>query len=467
MPFLNFCETTKKGYAMQALDFQIDMKLASAQLKQDFQTAVQGLNSGYQDGTSFRKMLEEAQSENTTEGKNINEKPEEQVLEKTASVKDSRESAKLDKDSSSVSKLDDKSVEEKQDDSEGVYQKITDEEKEATAELEIKNKKSFELQDFFAVAEEDADIPELVTELSDDVALYEEDEQAFSTDEILVAVMTGASVPKNTEKIKPQVILEEQSVQEITEEKAVSNLTGKLGEEISKNKKLSDEDGKINVLDLRTENVEKSEEKLITKEAAKEGKFVSSVSKTDDSQITFTYSNAMEQGNASVNVDVDASSVAVSEGKDFSNMLADKIENQAAELVKSGTLVLKDGGKGTINLILHPEKLGNVKVKLEMSENIITGKIVVQSEEAYNALKTSLPVLKAAFSESGFDTAGFDLSWAGNHNNGGSEQSDKNPQWFKYAEDQMKVFDSDFADFENSAAYGNNFYGNSRISVVA
>lgn len=452
---------------MQALNVQIDMKLASTQLKQDFQTSVQGLNSGYQDGSSFRKMLEEAQSENTTEGKNNLDKDQKEVLEKSSVSKDGKESQKLEKENISLSKIEEASSEEESLDVNNISQDLSLEDEGEVVLAEMKSRLEPEFSDFFALAEEDADIPDIVTELSEDVALFEEEKGGFTTDEILVAVMTGASVPKNTENVKEQLLQNESALSEITLENADLNALAKDVSDKIKNKKLFGEDGKIIVEDLRTEKTEKAEESSLTKEALKDGRYVASASESEESQITFTYSKVPDAQSNTLNVDVDASKALVKEGNAFSNMLAKQIENQASEIVKSGSLILKDGGKGSINLILHPEKLGNIKVKLEMSENIITGKILVQSEEAYNALKSSLPVLKAAFSESGFDAAGFDLSWTGNHNNGGSEESDKNPQWFKYAEDQMRVFDGDYSDYESSVAYGNDFYGSSRISVVA
>ncbi|MGI5173675.1 flagellar hook-length control protein FliK [Treponema sp. OMZ 840] len=97
----------------------------------------------------------------------------------------------------------------------------------------------------------------------------------------------------------------------------------------------------------------------------------------------------------------------------FASLLSSEIRNNAADLVKAGSIILQDGNKGTINLILHPEELGNVKIRLQFSDNILTGRITVASEEAYNAFKSNITALTEAFSSNGFDTAGFDLSWSG------------------------------------------------------
>ncbi len=109
---------------------------------------------------------------------------------------------------------------------------------------------------------------------------------------------------------------------------------------------------------------------------------------------------------------------------DFTSMISEEIKNNAGEFVKTGSIVLKNDNKGSINLILHPEQLGNVKIRLELSDNQITGKIVVASKEAYDAFKQSMNELKQAFVASGFDTNGFDLTWTGSQ--GSSQQG--NPE---------------------------------------
>ena len=134
----------------------------------------------------------------------------------------------------------------------------------------------------------------------------------------------------------------------------------------------------------------------------------------------------------------------------FASMLSSEIRNNAADLVKTGSVILRDGNKGTINLILHPEELGNVKIRLQISDNILTGRITVASEEAYKAFKANIASLTEAFTSSGFDTAGFDLSWSGGRESGtGGQQADgkhagHNPLAFRYDE-QNPVLDADEA----------------------
>lgn len=106
---------------------------------------------------------------------------------------------------------------------------------------------------------------------------------------------------------------------------------------------------------------------------------------------------------------------------DFAQMLNNSVAASTDEFVKTGSILLQDNKKGSINLILHPEELGNVKVKLELSDNQITGKIVVASKEAYDAFKANLEDIKNAFVANGFDACGFDLAWAGAGDSNGSQ----------------------------------------------
>ena len=119
----------------------------------------------------------------------------------------------------------------------------------------------------------------------------------------------------------------------------------------------------------------------------------------------------------------------------FTSMLSAEIRANAADLVKAGSIVLRDGNKGTINLTLHPEELGNVKIRLQISDNILTGRITVASEEAYNAFKSNIAALTEAFASNGFDTAGFDLSWSGQNDGRHDGNADtRNPFAFRYDE---------------------------------
>ena len=174
-------------------------------------------------------------------------------------------------------------------------------------------------------------------------------------------------------------------------------------------------DGKISVIDMRTEQVaekiENPENSLITKEAAKKSDFVKTIEYDSNGNATISLSLKGE------NQVVDNGVVQTS-SQDFSSMLSKEIASSANDLVKTGSIILKDNNAGTINLILNPEELGSVKIKLEISDNQITGKILVASKEAYDAFNQNLNLLKNAFIDSGFSAGGFDLAFTGSNQQG-------------------------------------------------
>jgi flagellar hook-length control protein FliK len=105
-------------------------------------------------------------------------------------------------------------------------------------------------------------------------------------------------------------------------------------------------------------------------------------------------------------------------GTSMEDMLARELhQNFNGDIVRHASMALLDGGEGTIRINLKPESLGNVKIRLEMTENKITGIILVESEEALNAFRKEISSLEQAFRESGFTDADLNLSLASNGQN--------------------------------------------------
>jgi flagellar hook-length control protein FliK len=98
-------------------------------------------------------------------------------------------------------------------------------------------------------------------------------------------------------------------------------------------------------------------------------------------------------------------------GTALENMLARELhQNFNGDIVRHASMALRDGGEGTIRIALKPESLGNVKIRLEMSENKITGIIFVESEESLNAFRREITSLEQAFRDSGFTNADLNLT---------------------------------------------------------
>ena len=118
------------------------------------------------------------------------------------------------------------------------------------------------------------------------------------------------------------------------------------------------------------------------------------------------------QGAAEQNITSSSAQTAGANGSTFQAMLSNAVQANAPEIVKMGNMVLKDNNSGSINLILKPESLGSVKISLSLSDKLVSGQITVASKEAMDAFRESIDSIRQAFTESGFETGSFDLSFS-------------------------------------------------------
>jgi hypothetical protein len=107
----------------------------------------------------------------------------------------------------------------------------------------------------------------------------------------------------------------------------------------------------------------------------------------------------------------------------FQTTLARELhENLNGDIVRHASVMLRNGGEGTIRLSLKPETLGSVKIRLEITENRITGRIIVESGEAFKAFEQELHALEQSFRDSGFDGANLEMAFASDGREGRQER---------------------------------------------
>ncbi|MFH2113999.1 MAG: flagellar hook-length control protein FliK, partial [Spirochaetota bacterium] len=91
------------------------------------------------------------------------------------------------------------------------------------------------------------------------------------------------------------------------------------------------------------------------------------------------------------------------------NLAARLRDGGSMDIVRSAQIVLKDGDAGLIRLRLEPESLGGVKIELKMADKQISARIIVESDLAGEAFRSSLDSLRDAFASSGFETTSIEV----------------------------------------------------------
>lgn len=230
---------------------------------------------------------------------------------------------------------------------------------------------------------------------------------------------------------------------------------------------------KLSVHDLRTrhlfaaseqDNAKIASDKIVQK-AAEKKELSLSMQKQAEGNVQMTMELA---GRAQENITSSSAQAAGANGSNFQAMLSNAVQENAPEFVKAGNIVLKDNNQGTINLVLRPEGLGNVKISLNLDDKNLSAQITVQTKEAMDAFRESISSLKQAFTESGFETGSFDLNFSNNGSqdqgfaqNGSQEQNQAGLLAHKTYSDFVTAAN---AGGEAASSYGDSSHG---INIVA
>ncbi len=106
--------------------------------------------------------------------------------------------------------------------------------------------------------------------------------------------------------------------------------------------------------------------------------------------------------------------MAASQGdtrSDAALRLAQTLRDQgASEIVRQAQVILRDNNEGELRLLLKPESLGTVRIRMEMIEDRVALRIFVDNETAGDAFRDSIADLQRSFEESGVSTDTFEVS---------------------------------------------------------
>jgi len=118
------------------------------------------------------------------------------------------------------------------------------------------------------------------------------------------------------------------------------------------------------------------------------------------------------------------SSARPARGSTFSAFLRETMNNQ---IVKQSGIVLRNDNQGEIRLVLKPEHLGRVRLRIQLDENRLSGRIFVDSNFVKESFEQNMSSLYRAFKNSGFEASGFEVLVDGGEQRNAPDGSQKDP----------------------------------------
>ncbi len=257
------------------------------------------------------------------------------------------------------------------------------------------------------------------------------DKIASQDDEERISLLSQGKKTVSVEDFDFEIVSDEALALESAQNKSVENpedflfeLSKGQNSELSAGKEKTDSNlklkEKISVTDLR---IEKPQSENTVKDNA-EPKMKVTMTGNDSATIEMNLQSAQSQTNSNV-LSANAQ-VSASDGSTFQAMLNNQIQANASEIVQTGNIVLKDNNKGTINLVLHPDDIGSVKMTLSLDGDKITGHIVVNTKEALEVFKNNAESLREAFVKNGYENASFEVSYNNSGNSSGQQFAEQN-----------------------------------------
>lgn len=109
----------------------------------------------------------------------------------------------------------------------------------------------------------------------------------------------------------------------------------------------------------------------------------------------------------------------------FHNQVLENLrESGNLDIIQNAKMVLKDNNSGEIRLLMKPESLGYVRIKLTIEDNNIAGKIIVDNNSVKEIFESNMENLARSFRENGYSSANIDVSVGGEKSGNEKRNSD-------------------------------------------
>lgn len=207
------------------------------------------------------------------------------------------------------------------------------------------------------------------------------------------------------------------------------DLVKKSGESLTEKSKLknkkSGKQSRISVLDLRESPSGVIKTKHDASGVAMERHRLSSqqleqMQSSDSNETEAAKPIVVELTHIKDNFSSESKTMTTATGSSLMKQLEESINNK---IVKQTSVILKDDNSGEIKLILKPEALGKVRIRLSLNDNRIVGQIIVENVSVKEIFEQNLQNLERAFKENGFDIAGMNVSVGGNGMGSGNREN--------------------------------------------
>ena len=118
-------------------------------------------------------------------------------------------------------------------------------------------------------------------------------------------------------------------------------------------------------------------------------------------------------------------------------------ENLSSQIVKQSGIILRNNNSGEIRLVLKPEHLGRVRLRIQLDENRLSGRIFVDSSFVKDSFEQNLEALYRAFRNNGYETSGFEVFVDGKETGDGTpgDRETLNAKTLKQLDDAVPILE--------------------------